>query len=248
VRAIPLPPSRGTHISALLRVATGSGPRCSGDGLWTFDGKTWHTANVGLPAAARDITALAGNARTLFVGTRRAGLWEYDGKTWQQHLQPEEPAEHDAQALSRLCGLPFCQHAGRRPHGAYRVRLAASHRAGTLLGPPASDGDVSGQTLSPPFDRKVDCFDGKRWERDVFAGSRARMSPRSPPTRTASFSPSGADGAKGTAKRGNTALDLPELQGRTPTCLLPEGDTLWIGVQGRGLLKFQPSDGQTALA
>ena len=35
------------------------------------------------------------------VGTRRDGVWEYDGKTRKQHLQPDEPFDHNAQAQAK---------------------------------------------------------------------------------------------------------------------------------------------------
>jgi ligand-binding sensor domain-containing protein len=244
VRSIPLPPSRGTHISALLPRGDRLWVALFGDGLWTFDGKEWRIANVGLPAGARDITALAGNATTLFVGTRRAGLWEYDGKTWRQHLQPEEPAEHNAQAIAAYGENLFVS----TLEDGLMVRTASGWQH--LTAPELSSAlprqmvTFQGQLYLRHSTGKVDRFDGQRWERDIFAGfPRADVATLAADQNRLVFAQWGG-WSEGDGKTWNHYLDIPDLQGRTPTCLLPDGDTLWVGVQGRGLLEFHRPTGK----
>lgn len=244
VRSLPLPPSRGTHISALLPRGDRLWAALFGDGLWTFDGKAWSAANVSLPDAARDITALADDGDRLFVGTRRAGLWEYDGKTWRQHLQPDEPAEHNAQALAAYNDSLFVS----TLEDGLMVRTASGWKhlaAPELSSPlPRQMAAFQGRLYLRHSTGKVDRFDGERWERDVFA--------RLPRRDVATLA---ADGnrlvlakwggwSEGDGKTWKHFLEFPELQGHTPTCLLPDGDTLWMGVQGRGLLEFHRPTGK----
>lgn len=78
---VNLPPSKGTHISALLPRGSELWVALFGDGLWKYAGGKWQDLDLKLPAEAREITALAAEDKTLWLGTRRAGVWEYaDGK------------------------------------------------------------------------------------------------------------------------------------------------------------------------
>lgn len=102
-RLVGLPPSLGTHISALSVHGAMLWAAMFGDGLWEYDGKKWRALNIGLPLAAREITAMAEDEkhRVLWIGTRREGVWrgEEREKTWTQHEQDDEPFNHNAQAL-----------------------------------------------------------------------------------------------------------------------------------------------------
>lgn len=133
--SVGLPLSTGTHVSALLPVEDRLWAGLFGDGIWAFDGSHWQPLdliNLNLPAPAREITALAGNARTLYVGTRRTGLWEYHDGTWthslyhattskstdqtpakivpeEEHIDEnrEEPIDHNCQALAFYHGCLY---------------------------------------------------------------------------------------------------------------------------------------------
>lgn len=104
---IALPPSSGSHVSALLPVGNKLWAALFGEGLWEYDGRKWQPLALNLPGEAREITALAGNAQMLWVGTRRAGVWEYRSKTWIQHLQRDKPVDHNCQALTVFEGSLF---------------------------------------------------------------------------------------------------------------------------------------------
>ncbi|HEX8834569.1 MAG TPA: two-component regulator propeller domain-containing protein, partial [Abditibacteriaceae bacterium] len=81
---LPLPPSRGTHITALLARRDSLLVGVYGDGLWRFDGAAWKRVPK-FPDAAREVTALAGNETgTLYLGTRRGGLWQLNKGVWKQ--------------------------------------------------------------------------------------------------------------------------------------------------------------------
>src|SRR5207247_2606754 len=71
-----------------------------GDGVWAFDGKSWRRADIDLPAAAKEITALAEDRGRLWAGTRQAGIWERRGRSWSNIVQPDEPISHNIQALA----------------------------------------------------------------------------------------------------------------------------------------------------
>ena len=146
-RTVPLPNSRGTHISALLPRGSELWAALFGDGLWTFNGKSWRPVNIGLPSGAHEITALAAHGSTLWLGTRRAGVWEYDGHSWTQHLQPDEPLNHNAQAFAVYRDRLFVS----TLENGLAIRSAAGWRAEigphALLGGAAPDGGVPGSTL-----------------------------------------------------------------------------------------------------
>ncbi len=161
-RLVALPASSGTHISALLvprmkDIATSkaaSAPDASaktvrdaklwaalfGDGLWELSDKgAWQHLDIGLPAEAREITALAADAKhgLLWVGTRRAGVWRGELKTrqWTQFLQSDEPFDHNVQSLALFRGelmMSTLEDGLTMRGGAGWHHLSSAERAGAL--------------------------------------------------------------------------------------------------------------------
>jgi ligand-binding sensor domain-containing protein len=167
--ALGLPSSSGTHISALLPHGDRLWAALYGDGIRAYNGKGWLPVDVGLPAQAREITALAAAKTALWVGTRRAGLWERRDDRWQQHLQADEPVDHNCQAII-----------------AYRDDLYISTlEDGLAVRTPQGWGHVQAPPLSSDAPRqmvvfrdrlyvrhgdgRVDEYDGRQWQRYVCA-------------------------------------------------------------------------------
>lgn len=295
-RLVALPPSSGTHISALLAPRTtdssafdvASAKAASektiqdarlwaalfGDGLWELNGRgAWRRLNIGLPAKAREITALAEDAKNkvLWVGTRRAGVWRGDLRTrqWTHFLQPDEPFDHNAQSLALFRGellmstledgLAMRGGAGwRHLSGAERGTRSAEQKAESsatsnphsAVSQPAISSvaprqivELGGKLLLRHGNGKVDRFDGETWTRDVWA--------RLP--RPQVFSLAADGGRVYLGKWGGWSewdgaqwrhfLRLPELQGLIVVALCADGDTLWIGTQSRGLAEYSHKTG-----
>ncbi len=236
-RSVPLPPqSPGTHISALLPHGAQLWAALYGDGLWAWGGGQWQALSIGLPTEAREITALAQDkSRTVWAGTRRGGVYACDGKTWRQCLMPNEPFSHNAEAIASY-------------HGSLYVSTLED---GLAVKTPQGWQHVATPTLSSNAPRQmvvfkdklyvrhgnglVDRLDGTHWARSVF--------PFLPRRQVSALATDGSrlylaqwggwsewDGAQWTHR-----LTLPDLQGLPITTLLPAGNTLWVGTQGRGL-------------
>ena len=105
--SFPLPPSTGTHISALLPEGDVLTAAMFGDGLWAFDGEHWKPCDIRLPKEMLEITAMARDGETLWIGTRNAGIWEGRGGRWLPHFQPDEPVQNDCEALTMYQGSLF---------------------------------------------------------------------------------------------------------------------------------------------
>ncbi len=210
-----------------------------GDGLWQYDGKAWQPLAIRLPLETRDITALAEQGTALWVGTRRAGVWRLQAGKWQSYLQDNEPFNTDCQALALYAGRLFC---GSLEDGlAIQTQATAEWRHETTpalsFHAPRQMAVFQNRLYLRQTDGKVDRFDGKTWERNVFAGI-----PREEVTALA------ADGehlyiaqwggwSVWDGRQWAHHLDNPDLQSVALTCLLPEGNTLWIGTQGKGVVE-----------
>ena len=242
-RPVPLPKSRGSHISALLARGGKLWAALYGDGLWTFDGKRWDRPKIDVPKAAREITALGQQGKTLWVGTRRDGMWEFDGRKWHQHLQPDEPYDHDCQAVALYRGKLY---ASSLEDGLLVLNHSGWSR---IVEPDISSNSprgiiqFQGRLYLRHANGKVDRFDGSKWERGVFAGlPRKGVSVLAADAQRLYVGLWGGwcefDGRSWTHH-----LKHPELQGAVLTALLPDGDRLWIGTQGRGLIEFDRTTG-----
>ncbi|MDQ3816004.1 MAG: hypothetical protein M3347_19010 [Armatimonadota bacterium] len=260
-RLVSLPKSKGTHVSALLPHGEKLWAALFGDGLWSFDGKTWQPLNIGLPEPAREITALAGDDKTLWIGTRREGVWQYNGNKWTQHLQPDEPYDHNVQNLMMYGGVLFMStledglmartgdgwkrfsELGTRKTERGNSGLSTQHSA-LSSNAPRQMVEFRGALYVRHGGQKIDRFDGGEWTRDVCSSL-----PRKKVMAMA------ADGQKlyvvqwggwseFDGKTWTHYLALPELQGLPIVSLYPEGNTLWLGTVNRGLVEFDHATGK----
>lgn len=250
-RHLPLPPSAGTHVSALLPPDGGRTALWAalyGDGLWEHSGSgpgdTWKPVLPGLPPRACEITALAARGNAVWVGTRRAGLWRHGPDGWQRQSPPwEEPEDHNIQSLASYGGCVY----------------ASTLQDGLVVKTPSGWRQVTVPTLSSAAPRQlvvfggrlfvrhgsgvVDRWDGTRWARNVFAflprGGVSALATDGTRLYAAQWGGwSETDGHVWTHH-----LTLPALRGQIITALCPEGGTLWLGTQGRSVAEVSRAAG-----
>lgn len=249
---LPFPPnSRGTHFTAVNT--------CGGEivaALWG-DAALYHSHVPGVwtreaialsEGAGEQITALAValNGPT-WIGTRRAGLWKRTetGDPWQAIPASQSgPFGQDAQAMIRFHGDLYIS----TLEDGLVVRTADGWRH-------IAQGDLSGNAPRQMVifqdtlyvrqgDGKVDRFDGSTWTRNVWAGQLPRKQVSTLVTDGHHLYVAQWGGWSvwdGAAWQHH--LQTPGLQGLSITALLIEGDTLWIGTQGRGLAEADIATG-----
>jgi len=234
---IKLPPSKGTHISALLPRAGGLWAAMFGDGLWEYSGAGWKPLQIGLPAQAREITALAEDAVTgsLWIGTRRDGLWEYSGGNWTQYLQPDEPYEHNGQAMVNFKGELFLS--TLEDGLSVRTEQGWQQLGDTTLSSnaPRQMVEFQGALYVRHGGGKIDRFDGKTWKRDVFPWLPRKKAMAIASDGNRLFVAQWGGWSEWDGKAWSHVLRVPELQGLPLMSLQPDDDTLWIGTQSRGI-------------
>jgi len=211
-----------------------------GDGIWSFDGSKWQKRYSSLPAKANQITSLAENPATkvLFAGTRRAGVWMFDGEKWQQHLQANEPYNDDIQSLISFQGNLFAttledgllQYAnGRWFH--FDESTLSSNAPRQMV--------VFQDNLYVQYGNgKVDRFDGKVWQRNVFPNlPRGKVYSLAADDKNLYLGQWGG-WSKWDGKSFQHFLKIPELQGVPVMLLHPIGYSLWIGTQSLGIARY----------
>lgn len=243
-RSLGMPPSTGSHISALLPRGDKLWAALHGDGLWEYDGKEWSRTKLVLPEKAREITALArSQSKELFpsiwIGTRREGLWKYDGWYLSSYVYPDEPHNTNCQAA--------CAYKGKLYISTLEDGLVVRHsETWTSVQQPKLSSNAPRQMVE--FDGKlyvrhgngkIDCFDVSEWQRDVFQNL-----PRKQASCIAADSDRIYIGQWGgwsefDGKEWKHHLQIPELQGLQTTVILPEKDVVWVGTQGRGLAEIR---------
>lgn len=242
---VPMPlGTTGTHISALLPHGAALWAALFGDGLWAWDGQAWTSVRSGLPPEAREITALAlGPAQTLWVGTRHNGVFCKAAGHWAHFAQPDEPPDHNAEAVAAYHGWLFVSTLEqglvvRGPQGWTSVNAPALSG-----GAPRQMAVFRDKVYVRQGSGTIDRFDGAHWTPDVF--------PYLPRRQASALA---ADGERlYVAQWGGWSewdgvlwthhLNVPELHGLPITALCPDGDTLWVGTQGRGLAEISRAQG-----
>ncbi len=233
----------GTHISALLARGKVLLVAVYGDGLWRFDGKNWTRGPV-VPDEAREILSLAGDEKTLWIGTRRDGIFERTGETWKSLDLPDEPFGHNVQNLVEFDGVLW---ASTLDDGLIvRTGKGWRHVAAGQISSSAPRQMLSwqGKLYVRHGGGIVDAFDGASWEKDTL---------KSIPRR-------GVYALAGDGKRllaagwggwahwdGQTwepHYDLPGLKGVPIMNLAMQGDDVWVGTQSRGLAKWTRATGE----
>ncbi len=246
-RVIALPPSKGTHISALLVRGDALWAALFGDDLWRFDGTHWSRIELGLPAEARDITALAGDARNLWVGTRRGGIWRYDfeNKIWQmaQWSFEREPFDTNVQNIAAFDGALWFSTleeglVARTAEGwkHYEIGELSSNAPRQIV--------RFGNELYVRYGGgQVDKFDGKKWQKNVF--------PKLPRGKILAlcadenhlFLGQWGGWSEWDGIRITHFLRFSALQGLPPLSLHATANTLWFGTQSRGLIEAKRTQG-----
>ena len=229
--------SSGTHISALLPRGNVLLVAVYGDGLWRFDGKIW-TRGPLVPDEAREILSLAGDAKNLFVGTRRDGIFRRAGATWKPLISVDEPFVHNVQNLAEFDGVLWASTLddgliartgkGWRHIGAGQISSSAPRQ---ML-------SWQGKLYVRHGNGIVDAFDGALWEKNAL-----KTIPRRGVYALAGDGKSLlAAGWGGWSEwdGGNWTphYDLPALKGVPVMNLAMQGDDVWLGTQSRGVAKW----------
>ncbi|MCX6344872.1 MAG: hypothetical protein NT018_07340 [Armatimonadetes bacterium] len=234
-RSIGFPKSTGSHISAMLSKGEKLWAAMFGDGLWQFDGKAWSPVKIGLPSAAKEITAMAEIGKRLVIGTRREGIWEYDAKSWHQIFQPNEPYNANIQNAINYKGMIFFStlEDGIVVKGADGWKHFHSPEISSDA--PRQMVEFGGALYVRHGSGKVDRFNGKSWERNVFAAlPRKQVSVLAADDKRIYLAQWGG-WSEFDGKTWEHHLKVKELQGFPITALLPDSNTIWVGTQGRGL-------------
>jgi ligand-binding sensor domain-containing protein len=216
-----------------------------GDGLWSFDGARWERAFGNLPAAAREVTALAVDGKGgLWVGTRRAGLFRCQDGNWTAFSQPDEPVSHNVQNMIEFQGVlwastlddglvcrsgegwkqfttPILSSSAPRQMTVWKDRLYVRHGGGL-----------------------ADSFDGRVWTKNDLAdvprkGIYALASDDSRLYAAGWGGWSEWDGQSWTPH-----FEVAPLKGVPVLGLLPDGDNLWFATQSRGLGRWNRASGE----
>ncbi|MFN3653492.1 MAG: hypothetical protein ACK47B_28265 [Armatimonadota bacterium] len=242
-REFPLPRSRGTHVSALLPRGEQLWAALFGDGIWAFDGAAWAPLDLKLPPEAREITAMLDDGATLWVGTRSEGVWSGVDGRWTQWLQPDEPIDHNVQALATYGGSLFTS--------TLESGLAAKTRYGWRrygAGQIASDAPRQMVRFRASLylrhgNGRLDRLEGESWSRDIGARLPRRQVSALAADGDRLYAAQWGGWSEYDGREWIHHLNLPELQGLPITCLLPAGETLWVGTQGRGLAEVHRPSG-----
>jgi ligand-binding sensor domain-containing protein len=240
-RKVPLPPSTGSHVSALLPRGDKLWVAMFGDGIYEFGGKSWRRVNINIPDNAREITAIAGHGANLWIGTRRDGVWKYDGKSWSHYLVKDEPYDHNCQ---NLCAFGNSIFISTLEDG---LIVQSSNGWSRWATPDISSNAprqmvVFGGCLYVRHGNgRVDRFDGKKWTKDVFSSLPRKQTSTIAADGARLYAAQWGGWSEFNGKTWTHHLKIPNLQGLPITALLPDGDTLWVGTQGRGLACMQRS-------
>ncbi len=239
IRHIAMPPSSGTHISALLPRGNMLWAALFGDGIWSWNGISWSHPELHLPPQAREITALAesSNAETVWIGTRRQGVWQLSKGQWHQHLEPDEPFAHNIQSLCSFRGalwastledgLVVCDANGWQHIGKSKSTLSSNA--------PRQMAVFAGKLYVRHSNEIVDQFDGTTWKRNVFP-----LLPRKQIISLAAddkclYLGQWGGWSEWDGKTFSHHLRLPNLQIVPLQHICPDGPNLWLGTENRGL-------------
>lgn len=244
-RAVPLPRSSGTHISAVLPRGDTLLAALFGDGIWEWDGEDWSKPDFNLPLLAREITALVDDGKGgIWLGTRRQGVWERRGNAWKQHLQPDEPFGQNVQFLQTFQGALW---ASTLEDGlVVRDTNGWKHFGNEVLSSNAPRQLVVFQNklYVRHSNEVVDCFDGTRWKKDVF--------PRLPRRQIISLAADANNLYLGqwggwsqwNGKTFSHHLKIPLLQIVPLMQIFPDKGKLWLGTENRGLFEWEAKTGR----
>lgn len=243
-RVEPMPSqSTGTHISAIVPLGSFLEVAVYGDGLWGYDGTKW-MRDEPVPREAREITALAGDDQTLWMGTRRQGIWRRQGGHWQQFQQTGEIPSHNIQFLCQFRGVLW---ASTLDDGL----VFRGGEAWQSVVPPEISSSAPRQLMvwrDTLWVRHgggvVDSFDGNTWTKNALA----KIPRRGVYALAGDANRLLASGWGGWAEWDGTTwaphYDVPELKGIPLLGIAARGDEVWIATQSRGIAVWSRSTGK----
>ncbi len=91
---------------------------------------------------------------------------------------------------------------------------------------------------------KVDRFDGRRWQRDVCSSLPRKQVSALAADSHRLYAAQWGGWSEFDGRTWTDDLNLPELQGVPITTLCPDGPTLWLGTQGRGIAQVDRATGR----
>lgn len=238
-QTIPLPPSRGTHVSALLPHDSTLWAALFGDGIWEWNGVAWKRLDLNLPARAREITAMAMYAETLWLGTRREGVWQGNGQTWTQHQPFDEPYNHNVQIMTMFQGQLWVStlEDGLAVKTANGWKHIGTPELSSVA--PRQLVEFGGALWVRHGNGKVDKWDGRTWSRDVCAGLPIKQTLMIATDRSRLYAAQWGGWSEWDGKAWTHHFEKKaELQKCPITFLLPDGETFWIGTQNHGLAEI----------
>lgn len=234
----PPPSSTGSHISGRCKIGNREIAAVFGDGLYEYTSGKWTRMNINLPEKAREITTLTSLSSTLWLGTRREGVWEYNGKIWTQHLQLNEPYDHNIQCIAVYQGNILSS----TLEDGLVVRTLKQWRH---ILPPEISSNAPRQMVE--FGRslylrhgngKVDRLDGNKWALNICASLPRKQASCISADQAHIYIGQWGGWSEFDGKAWEHHLQIPELQGFQITAILPEHDRIWVGTQGRGLAEI----------
>ncbi len=241
-RDVGMPPGTGTHLSALLPRPGELWAASFGDRLYAWNGAAWKPAGPSLPAPAREITALAKQDGTLWIGTARHGLWRSRGPRVEPVTMPGGPQDHNCQALAQFQGRLFVS---TLEEGLVVKAGDRWSRVGSPLlssNAPRQMAVFRNALYLRHGNGKVDRWTPEGWRREVFRLPRRQVSVLTTDGKRL-YAGQWGGWSEFDGQAWKHSLKLPDLQGLPVTALLPRGDRMWVGTQGRGIAEVSRSRG-----
>lgn len=232
------PLSLGTHVVGEVKDPGGRTVALFGDRyLWRWDGERWQLGPL-LPPDVDDATLLKRQGKDLWLGTRRHGAWRYRDGQWTSFLGPNEPRDHNAQAMAEFKDELWVStlEDGLQVFGNGQWR------------------NVTTPDISTPAPRDLVVYRGSLWVRhgdgqidflhhqgQWFKKVLWTELPRKQATRLVTDGNRlyiGQWGGWSEYDQTWTHHFPPELTGVPVTAIAPTKDGVWIGTQGKGLFFF----------
>lgn len=236
-------PAGGALVTAILPRGSVLLVALFGDGLWRYDGIMWTRAFPDLPSNARQITALAGDAKTLWLGTRREGIFRWQSGRWQQFQQADEPYFHNVQNAAFFEGATWFS--TLEDGLVVREKNTWKHFAPPQISSNAPRHLIvfKGALYVRHGDGIVDRFQRGAWTKNLFSGL-----PRRPYALAADdkylYTAAWGGWSQWDGAAWQHHFDVPQLQGVPLMGLLPDGESLWIATQSLGAGQWQPDKKQ----
>jgi hypothetical protein len=237
---IPLPVgSSASHVSA---ISSGAEPVAAlyGDGLYRLAGARWEKLS-GIPSACQMATGVEATKGGYLVGTHAGGVWSLSHGCWTQLQAPHAIPQGDIYAIAEFHGRTWAA-----TFDAGLICLDKGHIECITRGDGPSANTPRGLLVyrGSLFVRyasgQIDRFDGNTWAPAFTLAEMRRPEVYSFATDGHRLYLGGCGGWSAT--NGNTwerHYDEPGLVRQVVTAIAAEGDSVWVGTQGQGVLYYQ---------